>query len=157
MAKRWPPPTYRVQAEFDAPLDFVFRWCTDYTPDDARYGGEHYRRLILDRSPRKVVYEDLEESKAGWFWSRHLVRLTPPDRWHSMSVGSHREISLDYRLSSLPGGRTRLVLTARRRPCGVGGRNPVRSQWERSVTEEWKRFGRVLERDFRKARSSRSG
>jgi hypothetical protein len=153
MARGWPRPTYQVRAEFRAPLEFVYRWCTDYTATDARYEGEGYQRRILQRSRRTVVYEDLDEIQRGWYWSRHVVRLMPPDRWHSDSVGSHREIALDYRLSRLPGGRTRLVLTGRRRPYGVGGKNPPKAEWERSVGEAWVKFGRALERDFRKSRA----
>jgi len=143
--------TYRVQVEFRAPLEFVYRWCTDYTTRDAKYEAESYQRRIFHRSPRKVVYEDLESTKHGWSWSHHVVRLLPPNRWHSDSVGSHRSIRLDYRLTRRPYGSTRLTLTAHRTPCGVGTKNPTRSDWERSVRLTWKRFGRVLERDFRRA------
>jgi hypothetical protein len=150
MAQPWPRPAYEVRATFRAPLDFVFQWCTDYTPEDARYEAEEYERRILKRTSREIVYEDLEAAKDGWFWSRHVVRLKPPNRWHSDSVGSHRAYSLDYRLSKLPSGGTELVLRALRRPYGVGGRNPPKSQWERSVSIMWKKFGRALERDYRK-------
>lgn len=153
MTGGWPRPTYYVRAEFRAPLDFVYRWCTDYRADDAKYESEAYQRRILQRSPHRVVYEDLEDTKQGWFWSRHVVRLMPPNRWHSDSVGSHREVSLDYRLSRLPGGRTQLLLKAHRRPYGVGGKNPPKSRWERSVGQSWVRFGRALERDFRRSRT----
>jgi len=156
MARGWPGPSYEVRAEFRAPLEFVYRWCTDYTPDDARYEAEAYRRRILHRSARTVVYEDLDETRQGWSWSRHVVRLQPPDRWHSDSVGSHREIALDYRLFRLPGGRTRLILTGRRRPCGVGGKKPSKADWERSVSLAGRRFGRALERDFRTSQARRS-
>ncbi len=156
MTKHWPGPTYEVRANFRAPLKFVYRWCTDYTPKDARYESEHYQRRILRRSVREVIYEDLEDTKEGWYWTRHVVRLYPPNRWHSNSVGSHREVSLEYRLSPLPGDRTQLILTARRRPSGVGGKNPPKSQWERSITVAWKRFGRVLERDYRKSSRRRA-
>ena len=154
MSARWPAPTYEVRCEFDAPLEFVFRWCTDYTPQDAMYESEEYERRILRHSRREVVYEDLEDTSEGWVWSRHVVRLSPPSRWHSESVGSHRSISLDYRLLPLPGGRTRMVLGARRRPTSIGGKNPSKSQWERSVSRSWASFRRALERDYRKTHGS---
>lgn len=155
MARGWPGPRYQVRAEFHAPVEFVYRWCTDYTPQDARYEGESYRRRILRRTPREVVYEDLEETEAGWVWARHVVALRPPFRWHSESVGSHREISLDYRLSRGPKGTTRLLLKARRRPTAIGGKNPPKARWERAVRETWARFGKRLERDFRRAKTKR--
>lgn len=153
MPRRRSSTTYQVRAEFRAPLEFVYRWCTDYTPSDAKYETEKYQRRIIRRSPREVVYEDLESTKQGWSWSRHIVRLSPPNRWHSDSVGSHRSIRLDYRLARLPRGSTRLTLTAHRTPYGIGTKNPPKSEWERSVRLTWKRFGRALERDYRKAGS----
>jgi len=155
--KRWPGPRYEVRAKFRAPLGFVYRWCTDYTPADGRFEGEEYSRRILRRTVREVVYEDLADTKEGWFWTRHVVRLLPPNRWHSDSVGSHRAYSLDYKLTKLPGDRTQLTLTARRSPYGIGGKNPPKSQWQRSVAKSWRAFGRALERDYRKARSKHAG
>jgi hypothetical protein len=151
----WPGPAYRIQVEFEAPLEFVYRWCTDFTPEDAKLEEEAYERRILHRTRREVTYEDLEETPHGWAWARHVVRLMPPNRWHSDSVGSHRLVRLDYRLSRLPGGRTRLVLTARRRPTGVGKANPPKSKWERMIGQSWKKLGRSLERDYR--RQSKGG
>ncbi len=156
MPKRWPGPRYEVRATFRAPLGFVYRWCTDYTPKDAHLEQEEYERRILYRSYRKVIYEDLYDTKEGWHWSRHVVRLLPPNRWHSDSVGSHRVVSLDYRLSPLPGNRTQLTLTARRRPSGVGAKNPPKSQWERSIVQSWRHFGHALERDYQRAGSRRA-
>jgi hypothetical protein len=156
MAKPWPGPEYEIRATFRAPLDFVYRWCTDYTPQDGRYEKEEYDRRILRRSRRDVTFEDLYDTKDGWYWARHVVRLLPPNRWRSESVGSHSAYSLDYRLSALPGNRTQLTLRARRRPDGIGGKNPPKSQWERSVTASWRNFGRSLERDFRKTIGRRS-
>jgi hypothetical protein len=156
MPTKWPGPMYEVRATFRAPLEFVYRWCTDYTPQDARFEGEEYQRRILRRTSHEVIYEDLADSGKGWFWSHHVVRLFPPNRWHSESVGSHRLYALDYRLTELPGHRTQLTLRARRRPYGVGEKNPAKPQWERSVAMSWKKFGRVLERDYRKASAKRA-
>ncbi len=152
MARSWPRPIYEVRAEFRAPLEFVFRWCTDFTAEDSKYEAETYRRRIVQRSKRTVVYEDLVDSKQGWLWARHVVHLMPPNRWHSDSVGSHRDLRLDYRLSPLPGNRTELVLTARRRPAGLGRKNPAKAKWEREVSESWVKLGKSLEREYRKAR-----
>jgi hypothetical protein len=156
MPNRWPGPSYEVRVTFRAPIDFVYRWCTDYTPEDARYEKEDYTRRILRRTSREVVYEDLTDTKEGWFWSRHVVHLHPPDHWRSDTVGSHRAYALDYRLSSLPGNRTQLTLTARRRPYGIGGKNPPKTQWEPSVAKSWRNFARVLERDYKKVASQRA-
>lgn len=110
MAGKGASSTYEIRTRFRAPLDFVYRWCTDYTAQDARLEGERYERRILKRTSNEVVYEDLDDLDGGWFWSRMVFRLHPPDRWHAESVGSHRTYSLDYRLSALPNRQTLLTL-----------------------------------------------
>lgn len=157
MPKEGPSRRYRVRSTFRAPLTFVFRWCTDYSSKDGRYSGEGYRRRILGRSDRGVVFEDLFETERGWIWIHRAVRFQPPDRWHADSVGSDRRLSVDYRISSLPDGRTMLTIDARRWPYGIGKANPPRPAWERSVARSWKRFGRVLERAYRRSQTKRIG
>src|SRR4029077_11206052 len=89
------PRTYEIWTKFRAPLPFVFRWCTDYTPDDPRLEKDEYTRRIVKRSTRKVVYEDLSDTPDGWMWSHQEVTLRPPNRWHADVTGSHRHWNLD--------------------------------------------------------------
>ncbi len=135
-------------------MEYVFDWCTDYGAKDAALEGDKYERRVISRTPRQVVYEDLQEEKDGWFWSRHVVRLDPPRHWHSDSIGSHRAYSLEYRLTSPADGETELVLTAQRRPYGRGEPNPRKAEWERSVLKSWKRFAKALESDYNRSRAS---
>ena len=141
--------TYRYGITFDAPLRYVFGWCTDYQPDDAAREGETYQRKVLERTKRRVVYEDLEESPQGWFWARHIVTLTPPTHWHSSSIGSHREYELDYTLRTLSNGRTELKFVGRRRPTGVASRNPTTAEFDRSMDASWQQFRTQLEAEYR--------
>ena len=71
-------------------MDFVYRWCTDYTPDEAKCESEARPRRQLRWTARGVMDDGLEEAKQGWFWSEHGVRLLPPNWRHSDSAGSHR-------------------------------------------------------------------
>src|SRR5207302_10806365 len=71
----WPGPEYRIRVSFRAPIDFVFAWCTDYTPGDAALEKETYQRKIIKRTPRAVVFEDVDESKDGWDCTRLVVSL----------------------------------------------------------------------------------
>lgn len=151
---RWGP-EYHLEIAFRAPMDFVFAWCTDYTPGDSKLENEEYQRKVIDRTTRRVTFEDLEESKDGWIWSRDVVSLRPPKRWHMDGVGNRRDVVADYVLSSLPDGRTRLDLRWRRRPKVPGGQNLTKSQREASAKRSWKRFGAALERDYRNSLSGR--
>ncbi|MCI4352357.1 MAG: hypothetical protein L3K14_03090 [Thermoplasmata archaeon] len=150
--RRWPGPEYHVQATFRAPRPYVFAWCTDYSPGDAQLEGEGYRRMVVQRTRRRVVFEDLEESPRGWDWTRCDVELTPPDRWHMESTGNRREVVADYQLTELPDRRTQLDLWWRRRPGLLEFTPRSKTEGERSGTVGWKHFTRALERDYRKSR-----
>lgn len=141
--------TYRYAITFDAPVSFVFRWCTDYSDKDAQLEGETYQRKVLKRSRHRVVYEDVQEGPDGWFWARHDVALDPPNHWHSESVGNYRDYSLDYRLRALPDGRTEMRFVGKRQPALLGGPNPTARAFARSMDTGWQKFRRQLEKEYR--------
>jgi hypothetical protein len=149
--------SYRFRITFDAPLPFVYRWCTDFGPGDARLEGEEYARRILERTKRRVVYEDLSDTPNGWYWKRQTVDLHPPDGWSCLSVGNYRIIDLDYTLREAPHGRTELAMVARRTPTGVGGPNPTAKAFGRTMEAMWTNFRKNLEREHRgRPRATRS-
>jgi hypothetical protein len=147
---------YMVQVTLEAPLRFVFRWCTDYSSGDGRDSGEGYERRVLQRSVESVDLEDLYDTNSGWIWIHRAVSLHPPDRWHADSVGSDRTLSVDYRLSTGEAGHTHLSIRAVRRPYGTGLANPPKSAWEDSVSKSWARLARVLERDYQNSKPKRT-
>jgi len=153
--QKWPGPEYHVQTVFRAPLAYVFSWCTDYDPDDARRERDHYARRIIRRAGRRVVFEDLADSGGGWSWSRFTVSLLPPDHWHCESVGSHRDLTLDYHLTPLPGDRTRLDLRWKRRRTALGEGRLSKRTVERATTAGWRHFAHELEKDYRRSRTGR--
>ncbi len=142
-------PEYRTRVAFRVPLEFAFAWCTDYTPEDASLEGESYERKIIERTARRVVFEDLEESKDGWFWSRDVVTLRPPRRWHMDGTGNRRDVTADYLLTSLPDGRTQLELRWRRQPKGPEAKKITKARREADPLRAWKRFAAAMERDYR--------
>ena len=153
--QEWVGPEYRVSVSFRVPLDFVFAWCTDYTPEDPALEKEKYKRKIIERTPRRVIFEDLEESKNGWDWQRAVVSLSPPNRWHMDGVGNNRDVEADYVLSSLRDGRTRLDLRWKRRPKVADATRRTKAEREASATRAWKRFAAALERDYNRTSRAR--
>ncbi len=151
---KWGGP-YRVDVAFRVPLDFAFAWCTDYTPDDPKLEGESYQRKIIERSRRRVVFEDLEETKDGWVWGQDVVTLLPPDRWHMDGVGNRRDVTADYKLSRLSDGRTGLHLQWRRRPNVPAAKELTKAQREADALRAWKRFAVAMERDYRRSQGRR--
>jgi hypothetical protein len=149
-----PPRVYEFRSRFRAPLPFVYAWCTDYSPEDPKLEEEEFTRRILEKSSRRVVYEDLSEEPTGWMWSRYVVTLRPPRRWHAEVVGSHRTWNVDYELSEKPGDTTELWFRGERRATALAGKNPPKAQLEAELREMWRRFGRALEKDYRARRKS---
>lgn len=148
-------PEYRIRVTFRAPLDFAFAWCTDYTPQDASLEGESYERKIIERTPRRVIFEDLEETDDGWFWSRDVVTLRPPNRWHMDGVGNRRDVTASYILTSLPEGGTRLDLRWRREPKMPEKKKLTKAEREADTIGAWKMFAAAMERDYRSSLSAR--
>ncbi len=146
------PQTYVVRTKFNAPVPFVLRWCTDYSPTDAKLERSRFRRRILKRSPGRVVFEDLDHTPEGWVWSRWTVTIHPPDRWHGEAVGNYRGWHVDYRLTSLPRDRTLLTLRGRRTPMVLGTENPSKRSLERGLAHDWENFRRALEADYARSR-----
>lgn len=149
--------SYRVSVDLPAPLRFAYRWCTEYTADDAQYAGEdrtiHLQRRIVERGSRRVVFENLYDAGRGWAWERHVVTLRPPNRWHSEGWGNYHESLLDYELVPLSEETTRLTMRWRSRPVGLasGPRTPRRAV-ERYVTTLWERRAKALGTEYRATR-----
>jgi hypothetical protein len=150
--RKLPGPDYHVAATFRAPLDFAFRWCTDYAPEDAGLEGESYDRRVVKATRRRVIFEDVEWTRAGWDWSRSVVTLRPPRGWHLTARGSRVDVEADYRLTPLPNGGTRLDITWRRKPNAPPLRRITKTQREAMSTASWRRFSTALDRDFRARR-----
>ncbi len=136
-------------------MPYVFAWCTDFDPSDDRREKDHYVRKVIERNRRRVVFEDLTDSDQGWSWARHVVTLRPPNRWHSESVGSHREITIDYVLTPLGSDRTRLDLRWKRRPTALATTRASQRAIEKSTTQAWRNFARSLEKDYRSSGARR--
>ena len=143
---------YEIHRSFRVPLDFAFRWCTDYTSADGRISKEGNDRQILRRGRGVVVYEDLYPSPHGWMWSRQTVRLYPPDRWTATASGNYRTWRLVYTLRPAADGSTQFTMRGLRRPTLLGLRNPSQRAMKAELQRMWSQYGRAMEADYRKLR-----
>lgn len=148
---------YEIRAQFRVPLDYAFRWCTDYRPFDGRLSKEGNLRRILRRSRRQVIYEDLTPAPEGWVWSRQTVTLHPPDRWTATARGNYRTWELEYRLRSRPDGTTEFTMRGLRRPFLLGSKNPSQRSLRAELTRMWRNFGQAMEADYRRPRRRSNG
>ena len=151
----WPAPTFHVTATFRAPLDFVYRWCTDYSSEDPGLERKSFRRKVIEHTRRRAVFEDLEETRAGWDWSRDVVTFHPPRAWELLERGNRSEAAARYRLSERADGLVQLDIWWRRRTLIGPPAALSKAERERRSTISWRHFARALERDYRAQHHSR--
>jgi hypothetical protein len=141
--------TYNVSKTFDAPLQFVFDWCTDFREDDGKMVGAEAKRHFLERTDERVVWVSKHEEGGKTIEGLRAVWLDPPDSWHLDASGDTRELG-DYQLTSLGENKTRLDMIFQLSyddPKDVR----VKKEWEKEVNEEWDIYGKYLEEDYKKS------
>jgi len=142
--------THHVSKTFNAPMDFVFDWCTDYREDDPKMLGSKLRRRIIDRTPKRVVWwVDEGKKEDGSPQPIRAVWLHPPDAWHLETCGDGFEI-WDYRLTALGRRKTRLDMEFK---VTVESLKDVHASGNmvNNAQNHWDRYGRFLERDYAKS------
>ena len=144
--------TYTVSKTFNAPLEFVFDWCTDFREDDGKMTGSSAKRRFLERSKDRLVwlasYREDSKDKEGV----RYVRLMPPDAWHLDTCGDGRELG-DYKLTALGKNKTRLDMVFQ-----VTYDDPDevedKETWEKDARESWDTYASYLEREYQASRSA---
>ncbi len=139
--------TYELSQTFNAPLDFVFNWCTDFREDDGKMISSKAKRTFLERTDKRIVwaatYRENNKQKEGI----RAVWLRPPDAWHLDTCGDGREVG-DYKLTSKGKTKTRLDMVFSV-TYDKGEEVTSRREWEKEVQQEWKIFARYLEKDYK--------
>lgn len=75
----------------NAPLDFVYPWCTDFRNDDPNMTGNKNTRRILEKTEERVVYTvDYRDRKSKGRVS--VVTLKPPNAWHLDTAGNEQDM-----------------------------------------------------------------
>jgi hypothetical protein len=154
--------TVRLSIVIHAPQRYVYDWCTDYRADDARFSSRRPRPSyrILRISPRRVVRVRVARGSGrdpAMFDHRRLavdvVRLNPPNSWHLDQIDETDQQSLDYRVSAVGGGRTRLQLVSTER--WLTADFPSREALREQIAKTWAKFAAALEADYRAGRPAR--
>jgi hypothetical protein len=139
--------TYHISKTFNAPLDFVYAWCTDFREDDSRMTGGKTRRHFLERTKDRIIwtvaYQDHGKKVEGF----RVVWLQPPDAWKLDTCGDGRERG-DYKLKARGKNKTMLDMTFK---VSYDTKEEVepRKTWEGDSMKSWDAYGRHLEKDYR--------
>ncbi len=143
--------SYTYSKIFEAPLDFVYAWCTDFQEDDLKMIGSKNRRHIIERNARRVVWVVEKAGKThGETDPIRVVWLRPPDAWHLEECGDGTEVG-DYKLTALGKTRTRLDMKF---AVTYGSKGEVEDK-ESLVAEaedHWHKYGSHLEKDYARSK-----
>jgi hypothetical protein len=138
---------YKLSQTFDAPMDYVFSWCTDFREDDNAMVGSKTNRTILEKTPERVIwrvsYKDGKETIEGV----RAVWLFPPKMWKLDTCGDGREMG-EYKLKALGKSKTRLDMKF---VVTYDSKDEVedKDEWEEDGRKHWKIYKKALEADYK--------
>ena len=138
--------TVKVSKIINAPLRFVYDWCTDFREDDRKMIGSRRKRIILQKTKRRVVYNYIYRRGGKIRSAVNIVTLQPPKAWHLDSPGQDCDEIADYRLTSLSTKKTRLDMTFKEQY--KIRRAPTRAEDAKDLNEAWDKYVAALERDY---------
>jgi hypothetical protein len=145
-----------VSKVVNAPLRYVYDWCTDYRPDDwrlQRKGAIKPRFRVIRVSPRRVIrIRVASRGSPDPDIAVDVVRLDPPADWHTDQIDERDRMALDYHLVRLGPRKTRLELFVTER--WVTRDFPTPSELRRQVSATWDRLSAALEERYRSGASA---
>ncbi len=138
---------FRVSKVIDAPLKFVYKWCVDFREDDNKIWGSKIKRIILQRTARRVIYISTHRRGGRNVSVVRIVTLRPPNAWHLDLVGEEVDEIGDYRLTRLGPKKTSLGITFKVKYKITGA--PTRMGDSKRTSMVWDKYKAALERDYR--------
>jgi hypothetical protein len=143
--------TIRVSKVVEAPLAYVYGWCTDYRADDWRLGRKGWAKpafRVLRVSPRRVIRVRLKSNgPRNPDIAVDVVRLDPPSDWHTDQIDEADRMAIDYHLVRLGPRKTRLEMLITER--WVTPNFPTRGELRDRVSGTWERFKELIEERYR--------
>jgi hypothetical protein len=146
----------RVSKVIEAPLKYVYDWSTDYRSDDSRLSRARPppRFRVVRLSPRRLLRIRLTTtSSRDPEVAVDLVRLSPPNRWHTDQIDEQDRESVDYQLTALGARRTRLDLLVTER--WLIPEHLSSEETSRRVQGAWDRYAAEIESRFQSGRPAK--
>jgi len=134
----------RFSKILNAPLRFVYCWCTDYREDDHKITGSNSRRLIIEKTKRRAVYVTKQKGSKR-VTSVGIVTLDPPDRWRFCSIGGQVIETGNYHLKKIGPRTTKLEAAFKLKR---NARASAKMEFINHLNEVWEKYGAALEKDY---------
>lgn len=138
--------TYKLSKKFNAPLEYVYQWCTDFREDDAKYIGSKTVRTILEKDAERVIWRVKYKDGKGFAEGVRYVTLHPPDSWHLDTCGDGREVG-EYKLTALGKKKTKLEMKF---TVTYDSKKDVedKEEWEKDGDDHWTIYKKAIEKDY---------
>lgn len=140
----------RVTKVVRAPPAYVFDWCTDYRSDDWKVArpGTHPRFRVVKLSPHRLLRIRLTDREGtDPEVAVDLIRLEPPDRWHTDQIDEQELETVDYLARAIGRNRTRLEIRVTDR--WMTPRFHSRVVTAQRVNGAWDRYVGLIESRYR--------
>jgi hypothetical protein len=142
--------TYKFSKVIEAPLPFVYNWCTDFREDDAGLTGSQTKTKILEKTKTRFIMTDSYMEKGKPVESVTVVTLKPPNAWHLDYAGNEAESEVgSYKLTRLGAKRTRLDMEFTMM-YGPGRRVPSKGELVDGSSKFWDKLIVHLMNDYSK-------
>ncbi len=139
--------TFEITKIINAPLKYVYAWCTDFREDDPKLTGSSRIRKIIKRSRERVIYGVAYLGPDGKeTGSIYIVSLKPPNAWHFDNFGEDAETG-DYKLTSLGKKRTRFDAKFHQK-FKRGIKIPKKEDLSKHALDRWSKYILALESDY---------
>src|SRR5208282_2280143 len=135
-----------VSKVINAPLSFVYDWCTDDSPDDTKLTRSSARRIILNKTPRQAIYLETFQRNGKSMCAVNIVSLRRPTRWHLDYIGQDADEIGEYRLTKQGHKKTKLDMRFKVKYKIHGA--PTRSEDTKQTSIVWDKYVSALEKEF---------
>jgi hypothetical protein len=138
--------TLHVSKIINAPIRFVYDWCTDYRESDPKITGSKAKRKILLRTHNRVIYTSTYRSGGRSRNAVNVVTLYPRKAWHLDFIGDEDDETGDYVLTRLGAQKTKLDMAFEEHY--KTRRAPTKAQDLRQIHQIWNTYVAALQKDY---------
>jgi hypothetical protein len=139
----------KVSKTVNAPLRYVYDWCTDYRDTDPQITGSKSQRRVLHKTKKSAIYVQIYEGVDGKEKvAVDIVSLKPSTSWHLDYFGEEDDETGEYRLRKLGEDKTRLDMVFKEKWKNIAKIPSIKEQI-RSTNEVWDKYVAALEKEYR--------
>lgn len=138
---------YKVSKIMNAPITYVYNWCTDFRADDPEIIGAQYTRHIVDKSKKRVVWvQHYTRDDKEMEGVRYVVLSPRKKSWHMEGANEESNRTGDYSLRSLGKEKTKLDISIKIQYKTIEPESIPKLK--ENLSADWEKYKAALEKDY---------